>query len=289
MLRRLIVNADDFGLSTGVNRAVELAWQQGILTQTSLMPGGAAFNEAVEIARQNPGLQVGLHLTLVQGRPVLPPEQIPGLVEPDGCFPDNPVTVGMRLFFDPTLRLQLRAEIEAQIRAVKQAGIPLSHIDGHLNIQMHPTVFALLAELMPRHGITSFRITRERLGRNLRHDRTRVVGKLAERFIFGTLSAHAAPTLKWHGITHASEIKGLLNSGRITEEYLLAMLDELDTGTTELYLHPGCLPDAEISRRMPDYHHEQELAALLSPAVKQRLKELGIRLCNYRGDEKTYA
>lgn len=287
-MRRLIVNADDFGLSTGVNRAVELAWQQGILTQTSLMAGGAAFDEAIEIAKRNPGLQVGLHLTLVQGRPVLPPEQIPDLVGPDGRFPDNPVTVGMKLFFDPTLRMQLRAEIEAQIARIKRTGIQLSHVDGHLNIQMHPTVFALLAELMPQHGITSFRITRERLGQNLLHDRSRMVGKTVERLIFGALSAHAVSSLKWHGIVHAAEVKGILNSGRITEDYLLAILGGLTAGTTEIYLHPGCLPDDEISRRMPDYRHEQELTALLSPAVKQRLRELDIRLCNYRGDEKTY-
>lgn len=288
-MRRLIVTADDFGLSAGVNRAVELAWQQGILTQTSLMAGGAAFDEAVAIAHRNPGLQVGLHLTLIQGRPVLPPERIPDLVGPNGCFPDNPVAVGTKLFFDPTLRLQLRAEIEAQILKLKQAGIPLSHIDGHLNIQMHPTVFALLTELMQLHGITSFRITRERLIRNLRHDRSRIVAKTAERLIFGALSAHAVPSLRWHGIVHAAEVKGILNSGRITEAYLLAVLGELGPGTTEIYLHPGCLPDDEISRRMPDYHHEQELAALLSPSVKQRLKELDLSLCNYRGDEKTYA
>jgi len=289
MLRRLIVNADDFGLSSGVNRAVELAWQQGILTQTSLMAGGAAFDEAVAIAGSNPDLQVGLHLTLAQGRPVLPPEKIPDLVGPDGCFPDNPVAVGMKLFFDPTLRLQLRAEIEAQINKIRQAGIQLTHIDGHLNIQMHPTVFALLTELMPLYGITSFRITRERLIRTLRHDRSRIMGKAAERIIFGALSAHAVPSLRWHGIEYAAEVKGILNSGRITEAYLLAVLGELSSGTTEIYLHPGCLPDDEISRRMPGYRHEQELAALLSPAVKQRLKELDIKLCNYRGDEKSYA
>jgi hypothetical protein len=109
-----------------------------------------------------------------------------------------------------------------------------------------------------------------------------------ERLIFGALSAHAVPSLTWHAIVHAAEVKGILNSGHITEGYLLALLDELSSGTTELYLHPGCLPDDEISRRMPNYRHEQELAALLSPAVKQRLRELDIRLCNYRGDEKSY-
>lgn len=286
MLKRLIVNADDFGLSPGVNRAVELAWQRGILTQASLMPGGSAFDEAIAIAHRNPGLQVGLHLTLVQGKPVLPPEDVPGLVGPDGRFPDNPVLVGMRLYFDRGVRQQLRNELEAQILRIKQAGIPLSHIDGHLNIQMHPTVFELLTELMPLHGITSFRITRERLCHNLRLDRSRVVGKTVERMIFGALSDHAEPHLHRLGIAHAVEVKGVLNSGSMTETYLLSTVERLATGTTEIYFHPGCLPDTEISSRMPGYLHEQELAALLSPAVRQRMAELDIQLCNYRGDNK---
>ncbi len=288
-MRRLIVNADDFGLSPGVNRAVELAWQQGALTQASLMAGGDAFDEAALIARQNPGLQVGLHLTLAQGRPVLPPEQVPGLVGTNGRFPDNPVAVGMKLFFDPTIRMQLRNEIEAQILKVRATGIPLTHIDGHLNIQMHPTVFSILTELMPLHGITSFRITRERLWENLRLDRTRLLGKSAERFIFGGLAAYARPQLRHRGIITAVEVKGILNSGRMTEDYLLRILEHLQPGTSEIYFHPGCLPDSEISRRMPDYHHREELAALLSPRFRSSLKAHAIALCNYRGDEKADA
>ena len=289
MLRQLIVNADDFGLSSGVNRAVEIAWQEGILTQASLMSGGQAFDEAVEIAQRNSGLQIGLHLTLVQGRPVLPPHRIPGLVAADGCFPDNPVAAGMRLFFDRTVREQLRAEIEAQILKIKETGLPLSHIDGHLNIQMHPTVFDLLQELMPLHGITSFRTTREHLRHNLAHDRSRIIGKTVERLIFGALSNHAEPDLLQMEIHYATEVKGLLNSGRMTETYLLAILEHLAPGLTEIYFHPGCLPDPEISRRMPDYRHEEELQALTSPLVRQRLHELGISLCNYRGEEKMHA
>lgn len=285
-MRRLIVNADDFGLSAGVNRAVEKSWKDGILTQASLMPGGDAFDEAVEIARRNPGLQVGLHLTLVQGRPVMPPEKIPGLVGANGCFPDNPVLVGMKLFFDPTVRMQLRCEIEAQIQKLKDTGLSLTHIDGHLNIQMHPTVFSLLSELMPLHGITSFRTTRERLFENLRFSRERIIGKTVERVIFGLLSASAEEPLNRQDISRAVEVKGVLNSGRMTEGYLLSILDRLEEGTTEIYFHPGCLPDAEITARMPDYRHEEELKALLSPAVRQRISELGITLCNYRGEEK---
>jgi hopanoid biosynthesis associated protein HpnK len=288
-LKQLIITADDFGLSPGVNAAVVKGWRDGILTCASIMPAGAAFDEAVNIARRNPGLQVGLHLTLLQGQSVLPHAQIPDLVNETGNFSDNPMAAGMRYFFDKGLYKQLKQEIEAQIQRVVDTGIPLSHIDGHLNIHLHPTVFAFLTELMPRYGITSFRLSRERLCHNLRFDRQRRMGKTIERIIFGALANHARPHLKQLGIRYAGEVKGVLNSGRMTEEYILQILDGLNEGLTELYFHPGVLPDREISRRMPDYRHEEELAAITSPRIKGKLAELNIGLENYRGDRKEYA
>jgi hopanoid biosynthesis associated protein HpnK len=250
------------------------------------MPGAAAFNEAVTIARRNPGLQIGLHLTLVQGRAVLPQSEIPELVDAQGNFSDNPVAVGFRYFFDRGLYCQLKREIEAQINKVVAAGIALTHIDGHLNIHLHPTVFRILAELMPRYGIGSFRLARERLTHNLSFDRERKFGKTLESLIFGLLTDHARPVLDRLGIQYASEVKGVLNSGRMTEEYILKIIDGLQDGVTEIYFHPGLLPDAEITRRMPNYRHQEELAAITSPAVRQRLLELQLRVQNYRGEVK---
>jgi hopanoid biosynthesis associated protein HpnK len=285
-LKRLVITSDDFGLSAGVNRAVEQAWKNGLLTCASIMPGADAFEEAVKIARRNPGLQVGLHLTLVQGRGVLPPDSIPDLVDKTGCFTNNPVSAGMRYFFDRGLYCQLKREIEAQIVRVLDAGIPLTHIDGHLNIHLHPTVFSILAELMPRYGISSFRLSRERLGHNLRFDRERRVGKTIERIIFGSLADNARPRLDDLNVSYAAEVKGVLNSGRMTEDYILNIIEDLQDGVTEIYFHPGILPDAEITSRMPDYRHEQELAAITSPALKSKLKQLNIAVQNYRGDVK---
>jgi hopanoid biosynthesis associated protein HpnK len=285
-MKRLIITADDFGLSGGVNRAVEQAWKNGLLTGTSIMPGGAAFDEAAKIARRNPALQVGLHLTLVQGRAVLPPAELPGLVDAGGNFSDNPVAAGFRYFMDRALYCQLKREIEAQIRKVQDAGIKLSHIDGHLNMHLHPTVFRILLELMPQYGITTFRLSRERLSENLRFDPERKFGKSVESLIFGFLAGHARPELDRLGIWYAAEVKGLLNSGRMTEEYILNIIDGLVEGVTEIYLHPGILPDAEITRRMPDYRHQEELAAITSPAVRERLSRLQIQVQNYRGELK---
>jgi hopanoid biosynthesis associated protein HpnK len=288
-LKELIINADDFGLSSGANRAIIKAWQEGILTSTSLMVGGQAFAEAVALAESNPGLQVGLHLTLVQGRGVLPSEKFPFLVDRERNFSNDPVHAGMRYFFVKPLRKQLQHEIEAQILAFKETGLPLSHIDGHLNIHMHPVVFDLLCELMPKHGISSFRLSRENLAANLAVDRHRLFGQAVDAFIFSKLADRCRPRLDRLGITYTGEVRGLLNSGRMTEGYLLQALDRVGEGLTEIYFHPGCHPDQELSRWMPDYQHEAELAALTSPRVKEKLQALGMTLRNYRGEVKAYA
>ncbi|HSH94952.1 MAG TPA: ChbG/HpnK family deacetylase, partial [Roseimicrobium sp.] len=121
--RRLVVNADDFGRSHSINEAVVRAHKEGILTTASLMVNGEAFVEAVELARQNPTLGVGLHLSLVCGRSSLKPTEIPGLVDEKYRFTDDPVAAGMRYFFVPSLRHQLRHEIHAQFQKFKLTGL----------------------------------------------------------------------------------------------------------------------------------------------------------------------
>ncbi len=287
-MKQLIVNADDFGLSSGANRAIISSWQEGILTSASLMTGGLAFDEAVAMAKENPGLQVGLHLTLVQGRAVVPHPGFPSLVDSRGDFSYDPVHAGMRYFFVKSLRKQLFTEIEAQIIKFRGTGLPLSHIDGHLNIHMHPTVFDILSGLMPKHGISTFRLSRERLGVDLRLAPRRRIGKAADAFIFSRLARRCKPVLDRLGIGHTVEVKGLLNSGQMTEGYLLKAIETLQDGVTEIYFHPGSLPDQELAKWMPDYFHEEELAALVSPRVKETLRAAGISLRNYRGETKQW-
>lgn len=285
-MKELIINADDFGLSSAANAGIARAWQEGILTGASLMAGGGAFEEAAEFARANPGMQVGLHLTLVQGSAVLTQAGLPALTDAAGEFGDDPVLSGMRYFFLKPLRRKLFLEIEAQIERCLDAGVEISHIDGHLNIHMHPVVFDILCELMPRYRIRSFRLTREKLFANLALDRGRFAGKCADAFIFASLARRCQARLDRLGIRYASDVKGLLNSGRMTEEYLLRALDRLQEGVTEIYFHPGCHPDPVLREKMPDYRHEEELAALTSPAVREKIRTLGIKLRNYRGEEK---
>jgi hopanoid biosynthesis associated protein HpnK len=285
-MKQLIVTADDFGLCPSINNAVVKAWQEGILTGASLMVTGEAAAEAVELARENPGLQVGLHLTLVQGRATAGRSGFPSLTDEEGNFPHDPVLAGMRMFFLRPLHKALEREIEGQIRAFLATGLPLSHVDGHLNIHMHPTVFAILCRLMARYGISTCRLSRERLGRELQLAPRRLVGKLADAFIFGRLAERCQPELERRGIGYANEVKGLLNSGRMTEPYLLGVLERLQEGITEIYCHPGTHPEPLLAERMPGYCHQEELAALISPRVREKIAALGLVLRNYRGDEK---
>jgi len=142
--QRVIFNADDFGRSHSINEAVIRAHREGVLTTASLMVNGEACDEAVALAKANPTLGVGLHLTLVMGRSTLPPEQIPGLVNAAGEFTNNPVAAGMKCFFQRSLRPQLAAEIAAQIAKFHATGLVMDHLNGHLNFHLHPVVFRIL-------------------------------------------------------------------------------------------------------------------------------------------------
>lgn len=285
-MQQLIMNADDFGLCSGANRAIIQAWEQGILTSASLMMGGEACEEAVTLAHEHPGLQVGLHLTLLQGRSVADHRGFPSITDRDGYFNNDPLLTGIRFFFIQPLKRQIEKEIIAQLEAFLATGLPLTHVDGHLNIHMHPTVFDILIKVMPTYGITSFRLTKERLAAELTISPENRIQKTADAFIFSTLAKRCEPLLHHHGIRCAGEVKGLLNSGAMTEEYLLKALDHLSEGLTEIYCHPGCHPDKELSLWRPGYRDQEELQALLSPKVKEKIAAQGIELVNYRGEVK---
>src|SRR6185503_5640756 len=142
--RWLIVNADDFGLSAGANHAIIRAHREGILTSASLMVNEPGFDEAVELARENSRLGVGLHLTFLCGHSTLPPDRIPGLVNERGEFSSNPVQLGFQYFFQRDLREQLRAEMLAQFEKFRATGLPLDHVDSHHHLHAHPTIFRIL-------------------------------------------------------------------------------------------------------------------------------------------------
>jgi chitin disaccharide deacetylase len=268
--RRLIVNADDFGRSRSINEAVIRAHREGILTSASLMVNEPDCVEAVALAKQNSKLSVGLHLSLLCGRPALPPEQIPGLVNSRGEFSDNPLAVGWNYFFKRSLRDQLQAEIHAQFARFRATGLPLDHVNGHLHMHLHPVVFKLLMEAAEQFGIRHLRLTRELFWMDVPLACGRRWYRAAHAAIYFVLAGRARATLRGKGIRHTQRVFGLLQNDHIDEAYILKLLDVLPAGDSELYSHPS----------LDKFKHEFE--ALVSPAVKARIEQLGIRLIRYQ-------
>jgi hopanoid biosynthesis associated protein HpnK len=268
--RRLIVNADDFGRSHSINQAVVRAHREGILTAASLMVNEAASEEAVALARQNPELGVGLHLTLLCGHSALPVEKIPSLVNQRGEFTDRPVAAGFRYFFQQKLRGQLRDEIAAQFARFRATGLPLDHVNGHLHLHLHPVVFDLLMENTAAWGITHLRLTRDPFWFNARLAQGRWFYRASHAVIHHILSGRARPALRQKAIKHTRAVFGLLQNARVDEDYVMKLLASLPPGDSELYSHPS----------LDDFKHECD--ALISPHVKALVKAQGIQLIRYR-------
>ncbi len=269
-VRRLIVNADDFGRSPAINEAVARAHREGILTTASLMVAGDAFEDAVDLARAMPSLGVGLHLTLVCGRAALSPDRIPGLADQGGQFSRHAAWAGFRYWAIGALREQLRAELESQFARFHATGLVLDHVNGHLHLHLHPVVFDLLAGQATAWGIERMRLTRDSLALSCRTSSGHWGYRLCHAAAFGVLARRARPVLERLGIRHTDAVYGLLQDGRVDENYLLRLLPRLPVGAHEIYSHPS------MDAFLPEFE------ALVSPRVRHRVRELGIELVRYQ-------
>ncbi len=280
---RLIVNGDDFGLSEPVNEAIVRAFREGILTSCSLMVSGDAFEHAVALARAHPGLDVGVHLVTVAGRAVLSPSLIPSLVDRRGRFSSSPTLAGIRYYFSARAQHELRLELTAQVEKFRATGLRCSHLDSHVHMHVHPAIFRIMLDLAVRYAIPRVRLPRDSLRLALRVDRGRALTKCTQAAIFALLCRPMARELAARGIAFPQRVYGHLQTGRLTEGYVLAVLAALEPGVSELYGHPA-LHRPGPGERLGPWEREQlaELAVLTSPAVRHRVEERGIELVSYR-------
>jgi chitin disaccharide deacetylase len=268
--RKLIISADDFGLSETVNEAIERAHRHGILVAASLMVAGPAAEDAIRRARALPTLRVGLHLVTIEGQPALPHAQIPDLVDPGGAFPSYQLRLGLR-YITPGGRCQLAAEIEAQFAAFIATGLRLDHANAHKHMHLHPVVGRLLIETGRRYGLRALRIpaeppstvsaagTRPRLADHALYHWTRLLRR----------QAHHARLLT------NDYCFGIAWSGHMDAAHLLRLIPHLPPGLSEIYFHPATSQNEAMRRVMPSYRPAEELAALLDPAVAAALKQVG--------------
>lgn len=267
LARSLRINADDFGRSSRVNAAIVRAHREGVLTSTSLMVTEPAADEAVLLAKANPGLAVGLHLCLADARAAATHDPSLGYVV-DGRLPANPVTAGARLGLDWRLGRTIETEVEAQLEKFAATGLKLNHVDGHLNVHLVPRVVGSLCRLLPKYGNPEVRVPREGLGLALRLNVAPVGYKLSHAVIFSLLGAWARGRFAKAGIRVADRCLGLLSTFDPPDERVLIGLLDGVAGRTELYLHPGAV-DAE---------RDTELSGLLSPRLAAAIRERGITL-----------
>ena len=279
--RRLIVNGDDFGLAHEVNRAIVRAHRDGILTPTSLTVMSPFAAEAVQLARDNPGLGVGLHLVLVQGTPASADARATGLATTSGGFRESAIPAALRYFFDPKLHRAVLREVRAQLERFRDTGLPLDHVDGHLNVHLHPMLQSTLAALAPEFGIRAVRLTREPIAPNLRYDPRHRARKTFEGVVLELLSRITERRLAPLGVAFADRTLGLHQSGGCDERYLTHALSELPEGVSELYCHPAEAQTPEMRRLMPGYRPADELAALTSPRIRALVAARGIELVRW--------
>lgn len=257
-MREIIFSADDFGLTESVNEAVERAHREGVLGQASLMVAAPAAEDAVRRARMLPGLKVGLHLVLVDGDSLLGHARLPRITGPDGRFSTNQAALGVRYFFSPAARRELRAEIEAQFAAFADSGLDLHHADAHKHFLLHPTIARLMIEIGRRYGLKRLRVPAEPPA---------VMAALGERVTFGDRALYGWTRLlraQARGLEVPDQVFGLKWSGHVTAERIARLLPLVPEGRTEIYTHPATRRDEALVRLMPDYEHVAEFEALLA-------------------------
>ena len=279
---RVIVTADDFGLAPAVNEAVEQAHRAGVLTSASLMVAEPAAAEAIALALRTPSLRVGLHVTVVDGRAVLPGKQLSAIVNSSGRLSDRVVRAGFAYFFRLRARRELRAEVRAQLEAFRASGLKLDHVDTHRHLVLHPIVLSVIIELALEFGITAIRLPAEpwRATRGLPIQR-RVAAAIRVACLAPWL-ALARWQLRRAGIRYNAEVRGLADTGTMDEPTVLRLIGTMDRDITEIFFHPATAgPPSTAPLPQPVSRHLAELEALCSPRVRIALERAGIERLGY--------
>jgi len=241
------------------------------------MVGGNAATDAVARARRLPALRVGLHLVLVDGRPILPDVEVPGLVRGNATFDRNMARAGIRFFLRPRVRRQLEAEIRAQFAAFCATGLPLDHVNAHKHMHLHPCVAGLIIEVGRDFGMKTVRVPHEPVPVL----RRAFPGEHYPTPLYGFWIKALRRRLQRAGLRANDYVFGLAWSGGMVEERILPLIAHLPEGISEIYFHPAIESSPSLVAAMPGYRHAEEFATLISPMVRRKIAEHGIGLVSY--------
>ncbi len=284
-MRRLIINADDFGYTAGVNRAIMEAHSRGVVTSSTLMAQGPAFTEAAELAKTIPKLSVGCHVVLIDGQPVLGAEQLPSLTN-GSQFRDGLMTFAARAIAGRIDADEITAEGTAQIRKIRSAGIAPSHFDTHKHTHLFPTILRPLLRAAAACGI---RAVRNPFGPRLPLRSSHLLARpslwtrYAEVRVLGSFAGKFRAAVDREGFITPDGTLGIVVTGALDETLFHAIARSIPQGTWEFVCHPGYNdPDLQRAETRLRQSRETELRVLTLPAAREVLLQEGIELISYR-------
>ncbi|WP_371368773.1 Chitooligosaccharide deacetylase ChbG [Sporomusa rhizae] len=278
-MKQLIVNADDFGLHENINLGIVEGHVNGCITSTSLMAGAPAFEHAVSLAAKQPKLGIGVHLTLVGGRPVCDPGKIASLIDNKGMFPQSyPVFLKKACSGGISLS-DVRRELTAQVQKVVAAGINVTHLDSHQHMHIVPGIVDVVIDIATTFGIRSMRIPAEPL--MFFGGFKPSVGRILGRSGLSVLAKAAGFKAKRAGIIIPDHFFGMLAGGNMEEQLFVEIIDNLPEGISEIMIHPGL--EEESLNKLFDwgYHWQQELAAVTSQRTTECLVQRRVKLVSF--------
>lgn len=275
-MKRLIITADDFGLTKSINDGIMRSVNDGIVTSISMISAGEAFNDAVSLLHQHKISSVGAHLALTEVSPVLARTSTSSIVTASGKFYRHYINLLPRVFFHLASKREMYAELKAQIERILKTGIRIDHISSHEHIHIFPGLLEIFIHLSREFNIPSIRYPHKEAA-NVRTS-TNSIYKTA---ILSYLGHHMLTKLSKSGLKHTDHFSGLINSGKLQEDALINIIRSLKDGTTELVCHPGKL-GPEIESRYPFHKNcELELKALTNPEAREVINENAIKLISY--------
>ncbi len=288
-MRRLIVNADDFGFTAGVNRAIGEAHTHGIVTSSTLMARGPAFEDAVRLAKQLPRLSVGCHVVLIDGEPVLDPVRLPTITSRNSGstrFRDGLKSFAARALAGRLDPGEIEAETSAQIRKIQSAGISVSHLDSHKHTHLFPKVLQPMLRAARACGVRAIRNPfgpRKPLRSSELLARPSIWTRYAEVCILRALSGKFREAVRREGLDTPDGTLGIVATGTLDEKLFRAIARIIPEGTWEFVCHPG-YNDADLQQANTRLREsrEIELRVLTMPEVRDLLLNCGVALLSYR-------
>ncbi len=288
-MRRLIINADDFGLTAGVNRAIVEAHENGVVSSATLMANGRAFAQAVSLAQSTPGLGVGCHVVLVDGAPLLPQTQVHSLLDGSGNsagdarFREGISKFGALAMLGRLAADEIEAEATAQIRKLQASGIPVTHLDSHKHTHLFPRVLRPLLRAAQRCGVRAIRNPFERIQGSQLAASPSLWRRWAEVGVLQGFARQFREAVQQAGIATPDGTLAIVATGTLNDRLLRLMVENLPEGTWELVCHPG-YNDADLRgiRTRLRESREQELRILTSQSTRDLLAANGVEMVSFR-------